>query len=861
MAALEPRARARSLLRPSTLLRLYRRRLRVHAIPELLAGVGVALAVALVFAVTVANSSILGSASRVIRTVTGPASLQLRARGDEGFDQRLLTRVQGLPGIRQAAPVLEQTATIDGPGGGRAVVDLAGADVGLTIFDGLAHTLPITALTPGAVALSSMTARELGITAASAQGRVSVRLRGRRFALKVSAVLGSEAAGALSQSLVAVMPLQTLQQRAALPGRVTRIFIETEPGHERTVRGELERLAAGRLTVARGDQDLALLRQALRPSDQASEFFAAISALLGLLLAFNAILLTVPERRRMIADLRVTGARRGAIVQMVVSQALCLGLAASAVGLLAGYLLSLGVFHQSSPGYLAQAFVLGSNVVIGLRPVALALLGGVLATCLASAVPLLDLRRSRALDAVYREEGTPGSALAAGTRRSLFALAVILALAASVLFVVVPSLALIASILLALATMLAIPLAFAVTLRAARALTRRSERLTMLPVALASLRCTGLRSLALVTTGAIAMFGCIALGGARGDLLRGLREFAQADVADGQVWVLNPGYTPETTSFQADAYPSRIGRVPGVDGIHTFQSEFLDLQHRRVVILARPPGTGMALLQSQMLTGDYQLALRRLTAGGWVAASSQLAREQHVALGQTLRLPTPTGTAYLRLAATTTNFGWPGGAVLMNSAEYERLWATRAPSALVVDLAPGTDVALARHEIAAALGAGSGLEAITAGTWVKRFDTLAQEGLSRLGEISTLLVIAAILAMAAALGSHIWQQRTTIASLRLSGAPPQRLRRLLLIESTLILGTGCLVGVVAGIYGQLIIDSYLKQVTGFPVASLATGWRPLAILALVLASALAVIAVPGFSASRVSPALALALDE
>ena len=845
----------------STVVRLYRRRLRVHAVPELLAGVGVALAVALVFAVTVANSSILGSASQVIHKVTGPASLQLRARTDEGFSQQLMGRVQGLAGVRQAAPVLEQTATINGASGRRVIVDLAGADVGLTIFDGLAHTLPIAALTPGAVALSSKTALELGITAAGVQRRVSVRLRGRLFALKVSAVLGSEAAGALSQSLVAVMPLQTLQQLAGLPGRVTRIFIETEPGHERAVRDELERLASGRMTVAAGDQDLTLLRQALRPSNQASEFFGAISALLGLLLAFNAILLTVPERRRMIADLRVTGARRGAIVQMVIFQALCLGLAASAVGLLAGYVLSLGVFHQSSPGYLAQAFVLGSNVVIGLRPVVLALVGGVLTTCVASAAPLLDLRRSRALDAVYREEGAPGNALAAGARRSLFALALALAVSASALFVVVPSLALLASILLALATMLAIPLSFALTLRAARALTRRSERLTILPVALASLRGTGLRSLALVTTGAIAIFGCVALGGARSDLLRGLHNFAQADVADGQVWVLNPGYTPETTSFPADGYPYRIDQVHGVLAIHRFQSEFMDLQHRRVVILARPPGTGMALLKTQLLTGDYALALRRLAAGGWVAASSQLAQEQHVGLGGTLRLPTPTGTAYLRLAATTTNFGWPGGAMLMNSAEYSRLWATRTPSALVVEFAPGTNLVLARHEITAALGAASGLEVIAAGTWVGRFDTLAQEGLSRLGEISTLLVIAAILAMTAALGSHIWQQRTTLASLRISGGSPPRLRRLLLVESTLILGTGCVVGVIAGIYGQLIIDGYLKQVTGFPVASFATGWRPLAILALVLASALAVLAAPAFSASRVSPALALALDE
>jgi putative ABC transport system permease protein len=159
------------------------------------------------------------------------------------------------------------------------------------------------------------------------------------------------------------------------------------------------------------------------------------------------------------------------------------------------------------------------------------------------------------------------------------------------------------------------------------------------------------------------------------------------------------------------------------------------------------------------------------------------------------------------------------------------------------------------------LGAGSGLEAITAETWVNRFDTLAGQGLSRLGDISTLLLLAAIMAMAAALASHIWQQRASMASLRIDGVSPRRLRRLLLVESTLILTTGCIVGALAGVFGQLVIDRYLQHVTGFPVASLAAGWRPGLIVALVVTGAFLAVLAPGFLASRVSPALAFALDE
>lgn len=859
-AEMPPRPRA--LLRPAILFALYRRRLRVHAIPELAAGFGVAVAVALVFAVTVANSSILGAASEVVRKVAGPASLQLRARNDDGVAQGLVRRVKRLAGVEQAAPILEQTATIRAADGRSAVVELAGANVDLTLLDGLASSLPIAALSPGSLALSHTVAGELGITGPGAQqGPVSVLVRGRRFAMKVSSVLGSETAGPLSHALLAVLPLEALQRLSGLPGAVTRILVEPEPGRKGVVRSELETLAGGRLAVSSTDHDLTLLREALKPSDQASEFFAAISALLGFLLAFNAILLTVPERRQMIASLRIQRVRRSAIAQIVIVQALALGFLASAAGLLGGYLLSRYVFDQSAPGYLAQAFALGSNVVYGLRPFLLAGIGGVLITIVCSCLPLLDLRRRHALDAVFGHKEAPAGIVSETTRGGMFLAAVVLFVVASVLFLMLPRLALAACVLLALAMVLVVPTALMGVLSLGGVLARRAERFTVMPVALAALRGTGLRSLGLMTTGAIAIFGAVALGGARSDLLRGLRGFAQANVADGQVWVLNPAYTPETTTFAQAGYASRIARVPGVLAVRSFQSEFMDLPRRRVVILARPPGTGAALLRTQLLSGSAATVLKRLSAGGWVVVSAQIAREQHIGLGQNLVLPTPTGQARFRLAGTITNLGWPGGAVILSTNDYRARWATSDPSALVVSLAPGSNVLVARRAIAGAIGAGSGLEAITAGAWVSRFDRLADEGLSRLSETSLLLVLAAILALAATLGSHVWQQRPALASLAVARASPRRLLWLLFVESLLLLGTGGFLGLLSGVYGQLIIDGYLKQVTGFPVASLAVGWRPLAILAIALGSAVTLMSGPALAAARVSPVLALARDD
>ncbi len=846
---------ARRLLHPAALLYLYRRRLRVHRVQEMLAGLGVAIAVALVFAAMVANGSVAGSAGEVVHAVIGPADLQLRARDSAGLDEHLVARVAHLPGVRQAAPLLEQTATLRSASGRHTTVDLAGADLRFAVLNGLAHTLPIAAFAPGGIGLSRTSAAELGVTASNGVS-VELQLRGGVHRLGVAAVLGPEAAGALSQARIAVVPLGRLQQLAGLQGRLTRILIRSQPGQHALVRAELAKLAGDRLTVAPADADIGLLRQALRPSDQASGFFAAISALLGFLFAFNAMLLTVPERRQAIADLRLIGTKRAAIIQIVVFQALCLGLVASLVGLGAGYVLSLGVFHQSS-SYLAEAFTLGSNTVVGLGPLLLALLGGMLATFLASAVPMLDLRRERSLDAVYATDGAPGNTLSARLGVRLGIAAAVLLVLTTIAFELQPALALVASGMLALATVLVIPMVFAAVLRIAAALAERFQRLTILQVALTSLRSTTLRSLALAATGAVAIFGGIALGGSRDDLLRGIDGFSHSYSADAALWVTNPQDNQATVSFDGARYRARIAHVPGVATVQSFQGGFLELGTRRTWIIARPPGANRRVLESQVIDGSPRRAIELLAGSGWIAVSQQLAEEHHVGPGGSLLLPTPGGNVRFRVAATTTNLAWSPGVIFIGAADYQRLWSTRSPTAFGVDLTPGANAATVRTALARALAPNSSLEVSTAPAREGRIDKLTSEGLSRLGEISVLLIIAAILTMAAALGSSVWQRRRALAGLRLSGVRVRRLRRILMLEAALMLGTGCITGAVAGIFGQIVIDAYLKHITGFPVASLATSGRPLEVLALVIVIVLAIVAVPGWSAARVSPTLAL----
>ena len=68
--------------------------------------------------------------------------------------------------------------------------------------------------------------------------------------------------------------------------------------------------------------------------------------MVGFLLAVNAMLLTVPERRRFIADMRMQGFDSAQMLLILGFQALLLGLIASLVGVALGEVLSRTLFHK-----------------------------------------------------------------------------------------------------------------------------------------------------------------------------------------------------------------------------------------------------------------------------------------------------------------------------------------------------------------------------------------------------------------------------------------------------------------------------------------------------------------------------------
>ena len=198
-----------------------------------------------------------------------------------------------------------------------------------------------------------------------------------------------------------------------------------------------------------------------------------------------------------------------------------------------------------------------------------------------------------------------------------------------------------------------------------------------------------------------------------------------------------------------------------------------------------------------------------------------------------------------------TNSGWPPGTITIDSADYSRYWRTADPSALEVSLQPGVNAAAGRRAVAAALGNRPGLSVRTSGERDRQSDASARQGLETLAEISTLLLIAAGLAVASALSAAVWQRRGRLASLKIQGYDSRQLWRALLLESAITVGVGCAIGGVVGVYGHALAGRWLTLATGFPAPFAVAPAQVALTLTLITAVALLVIAIPGLAASRV----------
>ncbi len=828
---------------------LYRARLRARAVlvQECFAILGIAVGVALLFASQVASTSLSRSVAQLTSQVVGNTQFQLDARGPDGFDEGLLGEVRRQPGVRVALPVIEQQASVIGSNGVQRSVDLIGTDPRFAHFGGslLQRFSAKQLASQRVIALPEPIAGAIG---AGPLQTVKLQIGGSVVETLLGAVLRESDIGGLVYSPVAIAPVAYAQDLAGMRGRITRIFVGVFPGREREVHAELGRLAgAAGVNLEPARFDSTLFGVAVAPQSKSEALFSAISALVGFMFALNAMLVTVPSRRKLIADLRPQGTTRLMTVQILLFDAVVLGALACVLGLALGELLSVAVFH-ATPGYLASAFPVGNQRIVTWQCVALAVVAGMAAAVVGVLWPLREIL-TRPVHDGDTDRDTSRVWLATRLAAGLVCLA-----ATTTILIERPQSASLGSVTLVIALVCLLPSLFdgavSVFERAQRPLNGAATILTVTALRTPRAR---IRSLAIAATGAIAVFGTVAIGGAQTNLQRGLDTSAREIDAGAGVWI-SPGGEASlltTTPFKA-ARTVSLSRVPGVSALGLYRGSFLNWGDRRLWILAPPNNSPRPIPSSQIVAGNLSLAVARVRQGGWAVLSQALASEHHLKVDETFTLPTPRPTR-LKVAALSTNLGWPPGSIILSSGSYAHAWATNAPSAYEIQVAPGVSPVTVGSQIRRVLGSQTGLTIETFAKREQRHYALIRQGLSRLTQIRLLVLIAAILAVAGALGAMLWQRRDLVAFIKCQGYQQSVLWRWLLCESALMLGAGCLIGAVFGIYGQLLLSHALASVTGFPISLNIEMLIAVTSFALMSFVAVVIVALPGYLVVRVPP--------
>ncbi|MBI4898497.1 MAG: FtsX-like permease family protein [Actinobacteria bacterium] len=792
---------------------LYRVRVREQPLQELLALLGIAAGVALLFAVQVASSSISGAVAQLSRGVAGNASLELVARGPNGVDQSLVAQVRRLPDVEAAAPVLERRIVVSGPSGAEPLT-LVGVDQRLEHFGGaLARRFARSSkgLQTLGFFLTAESAHAIGV---SRGDMLTIETGAVKQRILLAGVLGPDEIGELSDSPIALAPLGQTQKISGLAGRVSRILVVPMPERKDQALDALRQISRDRLDARPTGTDAKLMASALAPDRQSSAFFSAIAVGIALLFAYNAMLLATARRQRLAASLRMLGANRATVIVTLVFEALVLGLAASMIGIVLGDLL-LQVAFNSVPRYLMTGFPIGSQRIVELFDVTVAFVGGMAAALVASAKPAIDTLRASPGDALRESTMTSSHRRAlGGSARLLLGIGIICVASVGILLEArltpIATVTLIAGFVIALEPVITLALA-----RVANAARNRGG----IGLSLAAKELAGnparAAALAVIAGGTIA--ATISVGGARQDLERGILQMQKEFYAADEVW-LTPGGASNTfltMPFDQSSLVPELRRINGVKTVGVHRGGFLDFHNDRVLLEVRPSGDPRPIPPSQIVVGDTAVATARVRGGGWLGISEQIAARRGLGIGDRITIPTPSGKRSFRIAALTANHGWPSGAIMLNSADYVNAWGSDEATGLILRVNSNASVEEVRDAAQVVAGPNSALTAKT-GTQMdqERRHELVQ-GLSRIRTIASLLLIAGVLAIVTAMFAAVWQRRARMASLRALGLYRGELLRTLFAETGMVVILGGLSGLAFGLYLQAFADRWVEQAISY----------------------------------------------
>ncbi len=784
--------------------------------------VAIAVGVAALFAIDLANATAVASFARSVNVLSPRVNLQIVGAG-RGFDERTLLRVQDLPGIRAADPTVVGSLTLGGNGArGGILINTVGVDS------------TRAALPPG-VAIAASSHFNLGRFIDENGVLISDRLAARE-GLRVGSVLRAHVDGAPVQlrvmglipahrvgidADVAFVDIATAQELFHEVGRLDRIDLVVDPARLGEIRRRLARLLPpGSEAVAPKTRENQV-RRMLASFQMNLAALAYVALLVGGFLIYNAMAISVVQRRNDLGTLRALGARRGQIVRIFLVEGALYGAIGSALGLALGALLAryavAAVQTTVSTLYIgAQAEGVRYSFALALE----AYLVGVGIAMASAAIPAIEASRTPPAQAM-RERGVSERGLGATLPLSIAIalLSLTAAWVASKMPAVGNGIPLFGYLAGALCIAGIAALAPAGVLLAASLLQALAGERAVGGIAVGFLRGSPRRYAVAVATLATAVGMMLSIGILVASFRSTVAQWAYAALpADLYVSPIGPSDASSRGAFPGGA-ARIIAALPGVRAVD-------DIRGFSVIVrgdIAQLEATNLASFTNRRKMPFIDApSPRRLGAlmhdRDAVAVSEPFAVHYGMHVGDRFHLNTPSGRVEMRVVAIYNDYSTGGGTFLMDAATFRRLYKDDMLDSIAVYARHGVSLEGMRSRIVRALAplradveSNRQLRGFALGVFDRTFAIT--------GALYAIGTLIAILGTVGTLVALVLERRREIALARYLGLTRRGVVRAVLLQAVAIGAVAAILGTVLGILlGRDLIFVINRQSFGWLIA-------------------------------------------
>lgn len=812
---------------------------------------GIALGVAVIVAVDLANSSAQRAFLGAVDAVYGEATHQI-VGGPAGLAETEYVALRLDGGVRASAPVVEGFVSI----GGRAF-NLLGVDpfaeAGFRDYrigsGGQGRAWLDLVSRPGAFVLQEQAAARLGLGIGDS---VVVTVAGRQRSGFLAATLAEGGRPGLGD--VVISDIATAQEWLGWNGRLSRIDLRVEDD------AEASRIAA---VLPQGSQLLSAAGRSRQTLGMTRSFSTSLTAmsllavLVGVFLIYNSVSFTVIQRRPLLGVLRSLGVTREEIAGLILAEGLMLGAIGVAAGIALGFLLSrelLGLVTQSINDH--YYYVGAASVQLSPWSMVKGIVAGIGGSLLAAAVPAWEAAQApprqtlarasleqRVSDKLGLVEFSALAATAAGAVALLVTGRSLVAGFAGMFLIVVGLALLVPGIVAFLSRRLAGPVGRIAGLSGrmavqgiGRSLSRTGVAVTALAVAVAA------------TIGVDVMVGSF-----RDSVDAWLQRSLNADM-----YVAPPRLAGGRVERAIDPQLlRRIIALPEVD--HVGVSRSVDVVAsdgvRRLLAVDM---TAEYRSSARLTRGDPATVWAGFDSGTAVLISEPLSFLHDLDVGDEIELPTAKGVRGFRIGGVYEDFDTGSGTVMLNRDLYRQWWEDDAVTAIAVYLADGVEPQ-AFETAVEALAAGRQSLLVTSNRDILQMSLEIFDRTFTITNVLYLLTVAvAFVGMVGALSALQMERIRELGTLRALGFTPWQVGGLVNVQT---LGLGLLAGLAA-----LPLGVAMAWILLHVINRRAFGWQidmslaPSALLgALALAVAAATLAgmYPSWRMARTAPASAM----